>query len=145
MTLCPTQQQSPSMSISAAVVQKVTCDLPLQGASNVRDMPHIKPLCLADPTFHLPGKVDLLLGCDVMPQLMLPESRSGPKNTPTAWKTMFGWAILGQFTPNGNNQSINVNHNAIVESTDTLLSRFWEVEQSLPNLVLKRSQCKSTL
>ncbi len=48
--------------ISAAVVPKVTCDLPLQGAAGVQDLPHLKDLELADPTFYLPGRIDLLLG-----------------------------------------------------------------------------------
>ena len=132
--LCPMHTQEPVLAVLAAVVPKVTCDLPLQGAANVGDIPHIKPLHLADPTFHLTGKVDLLLGCDVMPHLMLQDSRSGPKNTLTAWNTVFGWAILGQFTPHGQQQAINVNHSAVVESTDSILSHFWEVEEALPTL-----------
>ena len=134
--LCAVQTREPVLAMAAAVVSKVTCDLPLQGAANVRDMPHIKPLHLADPTFHLPGKVDLLLGCDTMPHIILPGSIAGPKNTPTAWNTVFGWAILGQFTPHGQQQTINLTQSAVVESTDALLARFWEVEESVPNLAI---------
>ena len=87
----------------AAVVNKVTCNLPLQGAPCVtelpcvKELPLLKDLYLADPTFHLPGRIDLLLGGDILPQILLPNAKTGPRNTPTAWKTIFGWVILGPF------------------------------------------------
>ena len=71
MSLCLMNSDQPVLAVTAAIVPKVTCDLPLQGATHVRDMPHIRSLQLADPTFHLPGRVDLLLGCDVIPDIML--------------------------------------------------------------------------
>ena len=70
LTISSLQPQQPTLQISAAVVQKVTCDLPLQGAMGVQDLPHIRTLQLADPTFDKPGRVDLLLGCDVWAQIM---------------------------------------------------------------------------
>ena len=126
--LCPVKESNPVLAVTAAVVARVTCDLPLQGASNVRSLPHIKPLQLADPTFHLPGKVDMLLGCDVMPNVVLHEAVSGPKNSPMVLKTVFGWAVLGKYIPHGQQQSINIVSPAIVESTDSILARFWETE-----------------
>ena len=74
----------------------------------MRDMPHIKSLKLADPTFHLPGRVDLLLGCDIIPEIMLHDHLSGPKDTPIAMNTIFGWAVLGKYSPQGSTQSDNV-------------------------------------
>ena len=65
-------------------------NLPLQGVASVKDLPHLKDLPLVDPTFHLPGKIDLPLGGDNMPQVMLPDAKTGPRNAPTAWKTIFG-------------------------------------------------------
>ena len=105
VSLCLMTSDNPILSVTAAIVPKVTCDLPLQGASHVRDMPHIKPLALADPTFHLPGRVDLLLGCDIIPDIMLQEHLVGPKNAPMAVKTVE------------------------VSPIDDLLTRFWEIEE----------------
>ena len=133
LTISSLQPQQPTLQISAAVVQKVTCDLPLQGAMGVQDLPHIRTLQLADPTFDKPGRVDLLLGCDVWAQIKLLESRLGSDKTPSAWKTIFGWAIFGQFSPKDPSSShteSSVNHTAIVETTDSQLSRFWEVEET---------------
>ena len=61
VSLSPVQAPHQSLEISAALVNKVTCDLPLQGAAGVQNLPHLKDLDLADPTFYLPGKIDLLL------------------------------------------------------------------------------------
>ena len=126
------QENQPTLQISAAVVQKVTCDLPLQGATGVQDLPHIRTLPLADPTFDKPGRVDLLLGCDIWSSIMLPESRPGTGKNPSAWKTIFGWAIFGQYVPGGtpsNTITSVMNHTVVVETADTLLYRFWETEE----------------
>ena len=108
LNLCPTHSAQPVLAVTAAIVNKVTCDLPLQGAAHVREMPHIKSLKLADPTFHLPGRIDLLLGCDVIPDIMLPDHITGPKQVPMACSTVFGWAILGKYSPQSPQQALNV-------------------------------------
>ena len=54
LNLCPTHSDQPVLAVTAAIVTKVTCDSPLQGAAHAREMPHIRSLQLADPTFHLP-------------------------------------------------------------------------------------------
>ena len=100
MTLLPMTSKPVAVNVTAAIVPKVTCDLPLH---HVRDMPHIKALNLADPTFHLPGKVDLILGCDVMPNIMLPnimlpDHITGPENVPMTLKTVFRWTVLGKYS-----------------------------------------------
>ena len=102
----PVRGHSPSLSTLAAIVQEVTCNLPLQGASHVRDMPHIKPLSLADPTFHAPGRVDMLIGCDLIPQIILQKQVTGPIGTPMTVQTIFGWAILGRYLPQTPNQAV---------------------------------------
>ena len=55
LSLSPLQASSPSLQVSAAVVDKATCPLPLQGATAVRHLPHIKDLTLADLTFDMPA------------------------------------------------------------------------------------------
>ena len=51
---------------------KVTCDLPLVGATYLKNLPHLKNLELADPFFFQSGKIDLLLlGCNVFQDLLL--------------------------------------------------------------------------
>ena len=50
MNLYPLSNSKPAVHVTAAVVPKVTCDLPLQGEAHVRLMPHIISLDLADPS-----------------------------------------------------------------------------------------------
>ena len=76
--------------ITVAVMERVTDDLPLQGASSARRHPHLQGLHLADKNFHKLGTIDLLLGQDVFGELLLKEDRRGPPGTPMAWLTVFG-------------------------------------------------------
>ena len=136
MQLCPTSSSEPVLSVTAAIVPKVTCDLPLQGAAHVRNMPHLKSLPLADSTFHLPGRVDILLGCDVFPDIMLHNRVAGPKDAPMAIDTIFGWAILGKYLPQGIDQSVNVISPTGENPSDALLARFWEIEEVANDTIL---------
>ena len=136
LSISPSQVIYPQLEISTAVVSKVTCNLPLQGASSLRDLSHLQDLELADHTFHQPGRIDLLLGGDILPQIILPQSRAGPRNTPTAWNTIFDWVLLGPFQSSSNQRpsavsTFNQFHKA--EPTDQLLYQFREIEEpSLP-------------
>ena len=134
LTMYSLQDPRKEFQISAAVVPRVTCDLPLQGDTGVRELPHIQGLQLADPNFHMPGRIDLLLGEDILHKLLQPpEVRMGAEGTPSAWKTAFGWAIRGPFTPDSTQQTHQAASHimipTVVESTEKALTRFWESEE----------------
>ena len=130
-----------SKDITVAVMDKVTSDIPLQGAAAARDLPHLKNLHLADKDFYLPGTIDILLGQDVFGELLLNENRKGPPETPMAWLTVFGWAIMGPYTPdNAINRQSSANHSMITTtapssketeplSTDEILAQLMEIEE----------------
>ena len=52
-----------------AVVQTVTEKMPNKLLAPVHDFPHLLGLQLADTTFNIPGRVDILLGADIWLQL----------------------------------------------------------------------------
>ena len=81
---------STQLKLTASVVNKVTCDLPRQDAPQVRDLPHLKELQFADPTFDKPSTVDLLLGCNALQHIVKPEIRKGYSDEPVAISTIFG-------------------------------------------------------
>ena len=115
-------------------MDKVTRELPLQGASSVRKLPYLKNLTLADDKFDKPGKIDILLGQNIWKQLFLPEKVVGPENQPDAWHTVFGWTIMGTYTPHSHSKqqpaTTNVTSSAIISpTTDQILSRFFTVEE----------------
>ena len=58
------------MSLIAAVVAKATCELPLQGAIGVRDLSYLKELPLADSHFDWPWRIDLLIGCNLLQDIL---------------------------------------------------------------------------
>ena len=79
-----------------AVVKKVTEDIPNKLLAPVTDYPHLTGLHLADPTFNVPGRVDILLGADLWPQLQAtaPPVTASPTE-PGAQATAFGWVLTG--------------------------------------------------
>ena len=134
ITLSSKYKQDWRQEITAAVMQQVTRDLPLQGASSVRQLPHLKELHLANQLFDQPATIDLLLGQDVWQDLFLPGEIIGPKGTPAAWHTVFGWVIMGQYTPDVQLRSIkSVSQPATSTeanlSSDDILAKFWEMEE----------------
>ena len=119
--------------IQAAVLPKVTADLPNRHLQEVKDLPHLKDLTpLADPHFHIPKRVDLLLDVDVLDDVMLPERITGPKGTPSAWRTTLGWCVMGRYSPEviSNNKSVSL-LTATDEgvSLDNQMARFWTQEE----------------
>ena len=123
-----------SVQLRAAVVTTVTGDIPAQEIDPVDDMPHLSGLGLADPTFYLPWRVDILLGSEVYPQLMLQKPMiTGAPSEPAAVQTIFGWAIIGPARSKGSNsQAITTQCSQTFtsnEDLDTLLSAFWKTEE----------------
>ena len=117
-----------SIQVEAIVLPKVTSDLPLHPVSFGRNWHHLSGLCLADPDFGSPSRLDLLLGVDIFSDVMLHGRRSGLPGTPTAFETCFGWVLAGA-VDHGQPRSLVVSNHASVLSTDDLLRKFWETEE----------------
>ena len=85
-----------------AVVQTVTEKIPSKLLAPVHDFPHLLGLQLADPTFNIPGRVDILLGADLWLQL---QGQSPPitasASEPGAQDTVFGWVLAGPVKAQG--------------------------------------------
>ncbi len=129
----PLQTNQPTLSLITSVLPKVTCDLPLQGASGVQHLKHIKDLSLADPFLDQPGEVDLLIGCNVLQDVLMSEIKRGNPEQPMAMKTIFGWAILRRYKLNSKFYSTHPTQVCSVTASlnsDDLLRQFWEIEES---------------
>ena len=132
LSISPLQKPSQRMQITAAVLERLTMDLPALRASEVKQLPHLQGLTLADPNFDIPGRIDLLIGSDLMEQVLLMEAKRGPPNTASAYNTIFGWAIFGQYGQENGDGSINVSQNTPMHDEDPgnkILQRFWEIEE----------------
>lgn len=103
----------------------------------------LKPLTLADPDFRLSKDIDLILGEDVMDDIMLGGQVVGDKDFPRATKTIFGWTVSGRVEereiPNENDMTKHCYH-AVVKPSPTerliavhsegneILKQFWKTE-----------------
>ena len=118
--------------INVASMKEVIRKLPFQNVPHVREMPHFKGLHLADSHFDQPGKIELLLGQNIWRHLFLDgRIRGSSTSQPEAWKTVFGWTVLGNYGHTPTQHTIN-HITASVESnqaSDAILARFQELEE----------------
>ncbi|XP_017461981.1 PREDICTED: uncharacterized protein LOC108355326, partial [Rhagoletis zephyria] len=84
---------------------------------------------IADPQFMKPGRIDILVGMDVMQQLLCSEVRKGPPGTPMTQRTVFGWTLFGSvdgIAPAAPRlQSLHCE-----VQLDRSLTRLWELEEA---------------
>ena len=131
--ISPVRPTGRSIGVTAVVVPKVTCDLPLRPVPFELKWNHIADLPLADPGFGQPGRIDVLLGVDVFIDILRQGRRTGPPGSPTAFETEFGWVLCGNAGCTAPNAQANVHITAFHATTvsgDDVLRRFWEIEES---------------
>lgn len=118
-----------SIGVTAVVVPKVTCDLPLSPIPFELGRKHISDLHLTDPGFGQPGRIDVLLGVDVFIDILCDGRRPGPPGSPMAFETEFGWVLCGNIGSITSSAQVNVHittfHTSIM-SGDDILRRFEE-------------------
>ena len=112
--------------VQAIVLRKVTSDLPSSPTPFNDKWKHLQGLELADLDFGTPGAIDLLLGTEIFGQVVLHGWRFGPRGSPMALKTHFGWILSGAINNERNQRSETCC--IATESTNDLLQRFWEIE-----------------
>nr|XP_037868121.1 uncharacterized protein LOC119628750 [Bombyx mori] len=90
---------------------------------------HLKNLKLADPDFHTPQPVEMLLGADILSHVLLGNTIVGPPGTPIAMNSVFGYLLLGKLDLDS---SVPTSFQVCFSSFDNdNLQRFWELE-SIP-------------
>ena len=117
------------ISITAIVVPKVTCDLP------VRPVPfelscwnHLSNISLSDNAFGQPGRIDALLGIDAFIDCLLEGCLIGPPGSPTAFETASGW-VLGDLI-NSKACSHTVSSHVTVSCLNDSICKFLEIEEA---------------
>ncbi|XP_075163827.1 uncharacterized protein LOC142236490 [Haematobia irritans] len=120
--------------IKTIVVPKITRLLPSFFVPRPNSASDLNQLDLADPNFDSPGHVDLLLGSNVIPHLLL-EGVRNVCGSLIAQATIFGWVISG---PVADSSVSSFSIQATEISNDMLgqqLRQFWEQEE-IPKEVL---------
>lgn len=86
-------------------------------------------LTLADPTFDVPSRVDMLVGGDIFPYIVRPcaDIVHNPGH-PSALDTQLGWVIVGPLSTPHSSSPISL---AITSTTslDSMLRQFWTIEE----------------
>ncbi|XP_075170155.1 uncharacterized protein LOC142242472, partial [Haematobia irritans] len=134
-----------TIEVNAIVVPKITRLLPnFSFPSSQFSFDGIKDIDLADPLFYKPGQVDLLIGSNAIPKIML----CGVKtvcNSLIAQATIFGWIISGPVKT----QTVSSFSLQASETTEdpisTQLRLFWEQEEvpSRPSITKEDEYCES--
>lgn len=90
---------------------------------------------MADPSYHTPGEIDILLGADILPSLLLKGTVEGQKGEPMAIETVFGWILIGPVNLHAQRNRVSLCL-SISEPLDETLKAFWEIEElpSVPHL-----------
>jgi hypothetical protein len=119
--------------LTAIVLPKITCDLPVSPVPYDTSWSHISDLPLADPAFGLFGRIDLLLGVDIFISILLQGRRSGPAGAPVATETVFGWVLSGNIETSDIGENVNLHvalFHSLASTNDDVLRMFWEIEES---------------
>ncbi|XP_047997425.1 uncharacterized protein LOC125235016 [Leguminivora glycinivorella] len=116
------------LSVKAYVLNKITTIMPAKKVVNLGSI-DVTGLQLADPNYHTPNKIDVLLSAVVYSQIVAGEVKKNKEKTLVAQATSLGWIIAGETGCNQNASNVSVFHTYLVE--DDLLKRFWELESDV--------------
>lgn len=117
-----------SIQVKAHVLRTITSALP---GKQVEEVPWLEStgIHLADPEYHTPNKIDILLGADIFCQILREGVRRHPSGLLVAQATSFGWIVSGIV---GSNQKEPSSTTIVMHGTFTdeneILKKFWEME-----------------
>ncbi len=136
MTHCrikPQNLSTPVFSFEAIVLPNLCTDMPSIPLNGSR-WKHIKHLNLADKTCQVPRAIDVLIGAELVPHILLSGRIPGTNGQPSALETIFGWILIGK-VQNSSNNALAISSYCTSSDLDTCLQRFWEIDNithSLP-------------
>ena len=104
-----------SLEVSAVILQRITKNLPILPVS-ILDWKQTNNRKLADPTFYIPGKIDLLLGADIFDQIVL-EAKVRETESVFLRETVFGWIVSGCINSSNSSLDIKTFH-AVLDTHD---------------------------
>ena len=129
----PHGKPTETFDFDAFVVPTICGNMP-ESVIDPKPWGHVRNLQLADPTYHLPGKVDLLLSADVLANILQPGLLVGKIDEPVAMNTIFGWTLLGKTDSSSSRIRTSTNlHVGLSHFLENSIRQFWEIE-TLPKI-----------
>ncbi|XP_073820653.1 uncharacterized protein [Musca autumnalis] len=127
ITIGSCKNSSFALDLEAYVVPDITGNIPTQPLDEI-SLARLPELDLADPNFYESGPVDVLLGGNVYPIILLSGVKKGILGSLLAQETVFGWILTGPATNLVDRQRISVTYCTRVDVKDEL-TKFWEIEE----------------
>lgn len=127
--------ETDKITVDALIIDKITNKLPTRFIPR-ESLEYLKGIPLADENFHIPQKIDMLLGAEIFSLILKPGKISGPPGTPYALNSSLGYIVMGKlcnsFEPTNNNNTDNYNKVFCITSEtplDQLVKKFWSIEE----------------
>ena len=129
INIASTQNSSTLDNVQAIVLPSLTKRLPITSLPKGY-WPHLSSLRLADPEFNVSKPIDVLLGVDVYHDILRTGLILGPKGTPAAQETMFGWVLFGNTNIHQQSAEVTTLHaSTSLPSCEETLHKFWTLEE----------------
>ncbi|XP_046803757.1 uncharacterized protein LOC124419190 [Lucilia cuprina] len=100
-----------------------SCSIEISDLSDIRD------LCLADPNFLISAQIDMLLGSDIIPHIILDGLKKNVLGNLIAQNSIYGWYIYGPMKLHTISLTAIDNLQSENESVSSILRKFWEIEE----------------
>jgi len=121
----PVDCDNPHFNDDVLILQRITGSVPSERVWE-QAWPHTGGLKLADPEYAQALPIDLFLGADVFPYLILGDKKKGDVGQPIALSTVFGWVLMGKVSTAPKSKIIT--RYATTDSIDRTLQRFLDIE-----------------
>ena len=130
-------KQFDPINVKGFILPKLTQKLPSRKVQNF-NWSKLKNMQLADPYFSEPAPVDLILGADVLEELLL-SSKTKLGTGLALTETKLGWVVMG---------AVQAKHSISIQSLHTLdsqLQNFWRLEEvpDIGNQTEEEMECKN--
>ncbi|CAK1597853.1 unnamed protein product [Parnassius mnemosyne] len=119
-----------NVQVNAYVLKSITSLLPVVTATRV-EWVKLNEDVLADPEYHRPNKIDVLLGAEIFSQILQNGIQRSTSGSLVAQETELGWILSGVVGTEGSSfinsyPCITVMHSNV--QADDFLRKFWEIE-----------------
>ncbi|XP_036346477.1 uncharacterized protein LOC118755759 [Rhagoletis pomonella] len=126
ITIC-SADSTMKITTNAIILPQLTHFLPSFKVTYI-ELQEYSSLPLADPHCFTPARIDMVLGSDVIPQVLLPGLKTNVGGSLIAQNSIFGWILSGPLT-----EQVSSFSTQVVESTtnslNDLLKKFWDQEE----------------
>ncbi|KAL0883544.1 hypothetical protein ABMA27_015698 [Loxostege sticticalis] len=119
--------------VKCFVLPHITDKLP-QVAVRIQDLDIPDYIQLADPKFHQPSDIDLLLGADIFWDILGSGRIALGSQRPVLQETQLGWIVAGPTPASCHDKGNSKIHCHFSKEISQQLNKFWELEEVPPNI-----------